>query len=1450
MSDKFPTPTLSTVPEDPGKDGPGTESPARQLWRLWCSGQSPEVREFVDKAGPLSQNQVAAVLQIDQRARREHGDKVSAETYLEGFPALGNDREARLDLVYGEYLLREELGEKPCLDEYARRFPDLMEDLRTQIELHEAMEEPTPDLDAPTLLVTEAGASQSDSETAALPVVAGYEILGELARGGMGVIYKAQQKGLNRLVALKMNVLGEQANTDQLARFRAEAATIAQLQHPNIVQVHEVGDLASRPFFSLEFVAGGNLAQRYAGAPQPPQAAAEMIETLARAMHFAHGRGIVHRDLKPANILLTPEGTPKITDFGLAKELAVDRGNTQSGAIVGTPEFMAPEQASGVGHAIGPAADIYALGALLYYALTGRPPLQGASMLETLELVRSIDPVPPRRLQPRLPPDLETICLKCLEKDSKKRYPSAQDLAEDLSRFRAGRPIRARRISMVERCWRWCRRHPGSAVMLGCLAALVLVIVLGSILGMAQLRSALNTSEANLDRAKSAEWAAKKETLDSLLAQARSNQRSRRSGQRFESLRLVEEAYRLGQELESPAPESQELRNLALGALAMPDIAPALSWEGFPPGSHRVDFDDTLEIYARTDLLGNCAICRRNGKTEVVLHTLPTVGSPSALLSPRLSRDARFVGLVYQDGRMRIWKLDGPAPEVWCESKHASFFDFRPDSRQAILVHLDGTLRHFDLVTRMEQVLAATPRMADEVVVALHPSEPLVAVCSYFNNEVLIRELPTGTIRHVLPHVLGAASCAWHPDGRSLTTAGILGDLRLRLFDTDSGRLVHQFGPCEGGAWITFNHTGDRLLSWGSWSGFTQLWDVQAGRLLFHLPPADFFGHSLRFSRDDRLLACSVDKNRLVLWNVAAGREFSTLVRRAMSPSSSYENLAIHPAGRLLAVAMRDGLGLFDLQRGEEVRFLPQSGQVTGVLFEPESGALLAATRGGLKRWPIRFLAGGELEMASPEKLLSFAGDNIAVSNDGKVVAQINRAIGTRLRLAGLWLRLADRPAEPIHLNAGVDSNSVAVSPDGKWVVVGKHAHPDLQLWDVATSTAVKKFPGEGIAVAQFSPDGRWLATGLDGGRLWKVADSADAWTPGPRIDPGLGFAAFSADSRLLAVPFLTGQIRLFDLAREVELARLEDPNMAPGRVAFTADGTRLVALSLNDGIHVWNLIGLRERLASIGQDKNLPDAWLKSPPASTDVQPLRLAADDAESHFNKGLELLRRNQLAQARDQFTRAADSPAWRMSAFYHRSLAKLLAGEHLAASTDRDLVREAFPDFVWACHQFALRSQSLDDDALAVRFLEAALVLQPRDSFAANNLAWLLVTGPTELRDPKRALPLAQKAVELNSNTSAFRNTLGVVHYRLGEYAEAIQHLEKSLTLPKNRLDASDHFFLALCHHRLGDAGKALAHFDQAQRWMKTRRNLTASEQAELKSIQREAEMELGKSSEMK
>jgi tetratricopeptide (TPR) repeat protein len=376
----------------------------------------------------------------------------SLDDYRNRFPDLFNNPDDARAISFEEYRLRQQAGGNPLPAEYRQRFGVNVDDWPT-------------------------------NGAASLP---DYENLGELGHGSMGIVYKARHRRLKRLVALKMVHPGRIPSPRLLERFRGEAETIARLQHPNIVQIFEVGESQGLPFLSLELAEGGTLDKKLREVPLTFTAAAELVQTLARAIQHAHQQHIVHRDLKPANVLFAKDGTPKITDFGLAKILEEDpdspRDPTRSGETIGTPRYMSPEQIAGHGGAIGPATDVYALGALLYECLTGQAPFFAPRIMETLEKIRTEDPVPPRRLQSSIPRDLETICLTCLHKQSARRYASALALADDLDRFLNGEPIRARPTPRWERAWKWARRHPARAALTVCTAVLLIGGLLAAVI--------------------------------------------------------------------------------------------------------------------------------------------------------------------------------------------------------------------------------------------------------------------------------------------------------------------------------------------------------------------------------------------------------------------------------------------------------------------------------------------------------------------------------------------------------------------------------------------------------------------------------------------------------------------------------------------------------------------------------------------------------------------------------------------------------------------------------------------------------------------------------------------------------------------------------------------------------------------------------------------------------
>jgi len=445
----------------------------------------------------MAETSLAVRRACDELSRQlRAGHACGAEEFLAAEPAIGSDTDAVLELLYTEFIVRQQLGEQPLAQEWLERFPQWRIELAQLFEIHALVDgdhtlagglsDTQREVGSTTPGTSHFGADRDQGR-----FLDGYEILQEIGRGGMGVVYQARQRGLGRIVALKM-ILPPHGPRER-ARFRSEAEATARLSHPNIVPIYEVGQDGDCPFLSMEFVAGTSLDKQLASSLLAPPAAAELLMALARAVAYAHEQGIIHRDLKPANVLLSlvtchssfvkaesqmtsDKGQmtiPKITDFGLAKTVNEGQAEMPSVAIVGTPSYMAPEQCQS-GSKVGPAADVYALGAILYEALTGRPPFRGQTALDILELVRSQEPVPPSRLVPKVPRDLETICLKCLAKQPQQRYASATALADDLRRFLGSEPILARPVGRTERTLRWCQRNPVVAALAGGIALVLL----------------------------------------------------------------------------------------------------------------------------------------------------------------------------------------------------------------------------------------------------------------------------------------------------------------------------------------------------------------------------------------------------------------------------------------------------------------------------------------------------------------------------------------------------------------------------------------------------------------------------------------------------------------------------------------------------------------------------------------------------------------------------------------------------------------------------------------------------------------------------------------------------------------------------------------------------------------------------------------------------------------
>jgi WD40 repeat protein len=1035
-------------------------------------------------------------------------------------------------------------------------------------------------------------AAGAGAETAStLPSVPGYEILGELGRGGMGVVYQARQVKADRLVALKMILAGAGADAADLARFRTEARAIARLTHPHIVGVYDVGEWRAGegqpplPYFSLEFCAGGSLEKRLRGTPLPAGEAAQVVAVLARAMQAAHDRGVIHRDLKPANVLLTEDGTPKVTDFGLAKRLD-DAGQTASGVIMGTPSYMAPEQARGAVKELGPAADVYALGAILYECLTGRPPFRAATLPDTLLQVVSEEPVPPRRLNARVPADLETVCLKCLQKEPARRYASAAALAEDLERFQAGEPIVAKAVGPLERLAKWARRRPAVA---GLSAAVLLVTLLGvglvtwkwlEAVEQARLKElALKDAEESATRERAAhgeavEALARARTQEGLARAA--EEKTRRELRRTSMLlyaNQIDGAYRawranqidrIGEMLTDTSPdlhhwEYRYLQKLLEGSLATlrghtrPVFAVAYS-----PDGKRLATAGGASLALQDPGDGDVIVWdAASGKQLLSFH-----GHASRVSAIAFSPDGMRLATASHDRTVKLWEA-GTGKELLSLGPHlygVSSVAFSPDGR--LLASTTGEIDAPFKVT----FISPKPKQPD----------PNGWMRSLVKGEAKIWDAVTGKVVHTLAgHTDTVTRAAFSPDGKRLATASW--DRTVRLWNVDTGKEERALQGHAGKVTAVAFSADGKLVAGGSGSlsepgiaAEVKVWDADTGKGLHALRGHTQPVAAVAFSPAAPALLATAGGDpynptrpgEIKLWDAVQGKEMLD----CKGHRGGVTAVTFSPDGKRLASGSADTLvKLWDPAVGAEMRVVQGPGRdVVRVAFSPDGGLLA----GGSEDGTVAVWDRGTMRELAARKGHRRVVSAVAFHPDGRLLT------GSLDETVKVWE--ARTGQELFALEQGNVVYGLAVSSDGKLLAVARGDYT-VVIWDLAerriTQTlrhAEKTFQNIVAAVA-LSPDGTLVASGgMDRTvKVWETATGRLRQTfPHPDIVHGV---AFSPDGRTVASACADKTVRLWDPEGKREPVVLRGHLRAVHNMAFSADGARLLSSAADDTVRVWD---------------------------------------------------------------------------------------------------------------------------------------------------------------------------------------------------------------------------------------------------------------------------------------
>lgn len=1017
---------------------------------------------------------------------------------------------------------------------------------------------------APTLPETELAS--------ALMRLPGFELLEEIARGGMGIVYRARQLEPRRIVALKMLLPHQLGSPASAQRFRLEVRALSELEHPNILPIHQTAEHNGMPFFTMKLATGGTLTQRKSKYSGNWRNIAELLATLADAVQFAHDRGVLHRDLKPSNILFDERDHPYVSDFGLAKLINTDDDLTHSLDFLGTPHYAAPEIAAHSAHRATTASDIYSLGAILYELLAGNPPFDAEGIPALLKKIAEEEPRPlsaAKSTHPlnssTAPRDLEVICLKCLAKEPVRRYRSARALAEDLRRWLAGKPILARPVTFPERAYKWMERNPVLATLA---AALILSLAGGA---FALWRSDHQVRKA-LTATREAESQAQINLRAALLTQAQALGAAHTTGQRWAALEALARAARISPGL--------DLRNEAAAALARADLRQVKQFHAnIRPAGSSVVFSSDLERYITSELTGGYAL--RNTKDQKVIAAFPSrTGKPARWFV--LSPDDHYVAALQDDYSMEVRAFDQSAPifEWKGTVQQPPVVEFHPTSKSLaafvpgkgiFLQSLDGdnlvTIQQF--TTNQRAIYLRFNPAGDKLAAVWEPGAIEIFRCTGAPTVVWNQSIP-GAVPWL----------AWSPDGRRLA-AGANDGRGLRIFSSADGNIEfvysrHLLYPRQ----FEFDASGREIASLGDdWS--LRLWDSRTGQDLVTTAGRH---RVMRFSRDGLRLSTAPSDHELAILERAPDtvfREFNSSASQQVSSSS----LVRSADGRFLLSA-HPQLRIFETSRASEVGFLDWPALVTKqAFFDKDNSAIFYSLLGkGIYRRPFTCNTNTDSTIT-----LQWGEEKLIAKHTKGIIWNVVESGKTWVRQGNgvfeFWPQHDPGRARQLHIRT---SRAVAVSQNARWAAVPDNAGQHVTIWDCTSGQVRTNLPASGAEQVWFSPDSAWLIAAVENGyATWQT----DTWKPASlweaHLDSGdPGEVAFSDDSRLVAVRVERETFRLLSFPDGRELVTLKPPLVLPVRSAcLSPDGSRLWLLATGYRVFEWNLAQLRVELAKLGLD-------------------------------------------------------------------------------------------------------------------------------------------------------------------------------------------------------------------------------------------------------------------------